>query len=337
MAWLGRKDPLQIIGFQTYGTRDHLYARGRALEDETIDLGQKGMLKLFINSWRRFETDEIRQAPLRLHLSDGRSFEMQTDSHGYFLLDQTVGNLAPLVNKEGWLNYEISFDFQMKTRNRVVGNNRFPGSLLIPDGQTSYGVITDIDDTILHTGVTSYMKWQVIANTLFKRADRRIPLQGSARLYHMLHRGRGGKETNPVFYVSHSPWNLYRYLEFFLDNHGFPKGPLLLRSMASVLGRRVEGHIPHKEHEILNILRTYPEKPFILIGDSGERDADIYLQVARRHPGRILAIYLRSVRHRKKMRRVRELIEAETTVPVLLVDHSDEVLAHARGMGLVSF
>ena len=337
MAWLGRKDPLQIIGFQTYGTRDHLYARGRALEDETIDLGQKGMLKLFINSWRRFETDEIREAPLRLHLSDGRSFEMQTDSHGYFLLDQTVGNLAPLVNKEGWLNYEISFDFQMKTRNRVVGNNRFPGSLLIPDGQTSYGVITDIDDTILHTGVTSYMKWQVIANTLFKRADRRIPLQGSARLYHLLHRGRGGKETNPVFYVSHSPWNLYRYLEFFLHNHGFPKGPLLLRSMASVLGRRVEGHIPHKEHEILNILRTYPEKPFILIGDSGERDADIYLQVARRHPGRILAIYLRSVRHRKKMRRVRELIEAETTVPVLLVDHSDEVLAHARGMGLVSF
>lgn len=335
MAWFGRKDPLQIIGFQTYGTRDHLYARGRALEDETIDLGQKGMLQLFINSWRRFETDEIRQAPLRLHLSDGRSFQIQTDTHGYFLLDETVGNLAPLVSEGGWLPYEISFDFKQKTRHTVLGNNRFPGSLLIPDGQASFGVITDIDDTILHTGVTSYMKWQVIANTLFKGADRRIPLQGSARLYHMLHRGRGRREANPIFYVSHSPWNLYRYLEFFLHNHGFPKGPILLRSMATVLGRKVEGHIPHKEHEILNILRTYAEKPFILIGDSGERDADIYLQIARRHPGRILAIYLRSVRHRKKMQRVRALIQAETSVPVVLVDHSDEVLAHARGMGLV--
>jgi phosphatidate phosphatase APP1 len=335
MAWFGRKDPLQIIGFQTYGTRDHLYARGRALEDETIDLAQKGTFQLLLNSWRRFETDEIRQAPLRLHLSDNRSFEMQTDSHGYFLLDETVGNLGPLANQEGWLPYEISFDFRKKTRHTILGNNRFPGSLLIPDGNTSFGVITDIDDTILHTGVTSYMKWQVIANTLFKRADRRIPLQGSARLYHMLHRGRSGREANPVFYVSHSPWNLYRYLEFFLHNHGFPKGPILLRSMASVLGRTVEGHIPHKEHEILNILRTYPDKPFVLIGDSGERDADIYLQVARTHPGRILAIYLRSVRHRKKMQRVRTLIQTETTVPVLLVDHSDEVLAHARTLGLV--
>jgi phosphatidate phosphatase APP1 len=179
------------------------------------------------------------------------------------------------------------------------------------------------------------MKWQVIANTLFKRADRRIPLQGSAALYHRLHRGKNGRENNPVFYVSHSPWNLYRYLEFFLHNHNFPKGPLLLRSMASVLGRTVAGHIPHKEHEILNILKTYPEKSFILIGDSGEKDADIYLQVARQQPGRILAIYLRSVRHRKKMQRVRRLIGEEQTVPVVLVDHSDEVLEHARKMGFV--
>ena len=105
--------------------------------------------------------------------------------------------------------------------------------------------------------------------------------------------------------------------------------------MASVLGRTVAGHIPHKEHEILNILKTYPEKSFILIGDSGEKDADIYLQVARQQPGRILAIYLRSVRHRKKMQRVRRLIGEEQTVPVVLVDHSDEVLEHARKMGFV--
>ena len=63
MAWFGRKDPLQIIGFQTYGTPDHIYARGRALEDETIDLAQKGTIQLLLNSWKRFETDEIRHRP----------------------------------------------------------------------------------------------------------------------------------------------------------------------------------------------------------------------------------------------------------------------------------
>jgi phosphatidate phosphatase APP1 len=334
MAWFGRKDPLQIIGFQTYGTPDHIYARGRALEDETIDLAQKGTIQLLLNSWRRFETDEIRHAPLCLHLADGRTMELTTDDHGYFVLDQTVGGLGPLVNEENWLAYEISFDLK-DTRHEILGRNRFQGSLLIPKEDVSYGVITDIDDTILHTGVTSYMKWQVIANTLFKRAERRIPFQGAAELYHQLHRGKSGLEANPVFYVSHSPWNLYRYLEFFLSTNDFPKGPILLRSMASVLGRAADGHIPHKEHEIANILKTYPQMKFILIGDSGEKDADIYLKIARGNPGRIRAIYLRSVRHRSRMERVRKLTEQVTDIPVLVVDRSEEVLVHAREMGFL--
>ena len=334
MAWFGKQDPLQIIGFQTYGTHEHLYVRGRALEDEVINLAHRGTLNLFLNSWKRFETDEIRHTPLRLHLPDGRSLQMTTDSHGYFLLDRTVGNLSPMTDAEGWLPYTISFELDRPTR-RILNENRFPGRLLIPSGHASFGVISDIDDTILHTGVTSYMKWQVIANTLFKRPDRRLPLQGAADLYRQLHGGRSGMEANPIFYVSHSPWNLYRYLEFFLHKHAFPKGPILLRSMAGVLGRTVKGHIPHKEHEILNILRTYPNKSFILIGDSGERDADIYLDVARLHPGRILAIYLRSVRHRRRMNRVRNLIQQETDIPVIMVDRSEEVVEHARSMGFV--
>ena len=334
MSWFGRKDPLQIIGFQTYGTLDRIYARGRALEDETIDLAQKGTIQLLLNSWKRFETDEIRHAPLAMHLSDGRVMNMTTDSHGYFLLDQKVEDLGRLVNKENWLKYEVSFEME-KTPHEILGSNRFPGSLLIPAEEVSYGVITDIDDTVLHTGVTSYMKWQVIANTLFKRADRRIPLQGAAELYHQLHRGKSGLEANPVFYVSHSPWNLYRYLEFFLSTNNFPKGPILLRSMASVLGRAADGHIPHKEHEIGNILNTYPKMNFILIGDSGEKDADIYLKIAKDYPGRIRAIYLRSVRRRSRMDRVRKLTEQVTDVPILVVDRSEEVAQHAKQMGFI--
>jgi phosphatidate phosphatase APP1 len=105
--------------------------------------------------------------------------------------------------------------------------------------------------------------------------------------------------------------------------------------MASVLGRSVEGHIPHKEYEIQNILKTYPKMRFILVGDSGEKDADIYLKIAREYPGRIRAIYLRSVKHRSRMQRVRKLTSQETEVPVLIVDRSEEVAEHARGMGLI--
>ena len=65
-----KKDPLQIIPFKTYGTSSHLYFRGRALEDENIDLESEGLLKVFLNSWKRFETDEIRHAELVIRLSN---------------------------------------------------------------------------------------------------------------------------------------------------------------------------------------------------------------------------------------------------------------------------
>ena len=334
MGWLGRIDPLQIVAFASYGTARKFYARGRALEDEAIDLAQKGTVPLLLNSWKRFETDEIRDAQLELCLPDGLSFEVRTDSDGYFLLDCSVGGLDALANEEGWVHYEVSFR-EETLRRPILRENRFPGAILIPPATAEYGIITDIDDTILHTGVTSYLKWRVIANTLFKRAESRIPLHGAPELYHRLHRGRSGKAANPVFYVSHSPWNLYRYLEFFLSRNRFPKGPILLRSMASVLGRTKKGSVPHKHHEIVQILKTYPDLPFLLIGDSGEKDADIYLDLARAYPGRILAIYLRSVRHPGRMRRVRRLLGGAREVPALLVDHSEEVARHAESLGIL--
>lgn len=333
MGWLGRKDPLQILAFRSYGTPTHLYARGRALEDEAIDLAQKGTLSLLISSWKRFETDEVRNTPLKLTLPDGRGFDLRTDGDGYYLLDQAVDGLGALADEEGWVPYTVAYDPEGLSR-PILRENRFEGRLLVPPESAAYGVVTDIDDTILHTGVTSYLKWQVIANTLFKRAESRIPLHGAPELYHRLHAGAGGQARNPIFYVSHSPWNLYRYLEYFLSRNAFPAGPILLRSMASFLSRR-RGGAPHKQHEIENILKTYRDLPFILIGDSGERDADIYLELARRFPGRIRAIYLRSVRHGGRMRRVRNLIAGEQQVPVCLVHQSEEVLEHARGLGLL--
>ena len=156
--------------------------------------------------------------------------------------------------------------------------------MLIPSTEASFGVISDIDDTILHTGVVSSLKWKVAINTIFTRATKRLALEGAADFYHKLHRGKTGKESNPIFYVSHSPWNLYRYLELFLKTNNFPKGPILLRSMSSFKARnRTEG-VPQKQKEILNILKTYPKLSFILIGDSGEKDGDIYQEIASQFP-----------------------------------------------------
>ncbi len=339
---LFKKDPLQIIVFQSYGTASHLYVRGRALEDESIDLEGKHPLKLLINAYKRFETDEIRHATLVLKLPNGKIFEVITDDKGYFLLEAQVKGLDVLANAEGWLAFEVAYkDFRSE---RIIQlENRFPGEMLIPclssstdSGTVSFGVVSDIDDTILHTGLVSTLKWRVIYNTFLKRASKRIPLEGAAEFYRHLHLGKSGREANPIFYVSHSPWNLYRYLEFFLKKNDFPKGPILLREFADFRNRKKNGEKPQKQHEILNIIKTYPQLKLILIGDSGEHDADIYLEIAERHPDRILAIYLRSVKHKKKMLRVKGLYADYKTTPVLLVDSSKEAIEHARQNGFIA-
>lgn len=334
MSWL-KKDPLQIIAFQGYGTDTHFYARGRALEDESIDLENQNTWHLIINTWKRFETDEIKNVGVNIKLPNGKILKGQTDRDGYYKVEANLDELAKLANDEGWLPFELSYS-DVNIKRTIQNDNRFPGEILIPSTKAQFGVASDIDDTILHTGVVSTLKWKVIYNSVFKHAKNRIPLEGAADFYHKLHRGASGKNANPIFYVSHSPWNLYRYLELFLKQNKFPKGPILLRSMSNLLKRKKQDEKPQKQKEILNLLKTYPNLPFILIGDSGEQDPDIYMEIAEEFPDRILAIYLRSVKHKKRMLRVKGLIENYKTTEVLLVESSGQATKHAKEHGFIS-
>ncbi len=333
LSWF-KKDPLQIIAFQSYGTHSHFHIRGRALEDEIIDLTHKSYFNLLLNSWKRFESDEIKGALLSIELPDNRIFNVTTDSHGYYRLDQAIAGLDKLANAEGWLVYEVSYTEAHPGRT-IQKDNKFLGEILIPSSRATFGVISDIDDTILHTGVVSSMKWQVIYNTIFRPAGRRVPLKGAADFYNKLHDGKKGNEANPIFYVSHSPWNLYRYLEFFLIENNFPKGPILLRSFRNILRRKAKGEKPQKQKEIMSILATYPNLPFILIGDSGEKDPVIYMEIANQIPDRIKAIYLRGVDSKTKILGVRNLLKNYKTTPALLVEDGEQALQHARENGFI--
>src|SRR5690554_1067408 len=126
-----KKDPLQIIPFRSYGTPNHLYVKGRAIEDKGIDLTKTGFFSLLRNSWKRFETDKVKNAKLTLSLPDGRNIKTNTDSQGYFLIDEMVNNLLPLTDKESWLHYFISFDNKVGRR-KFQENNKFKGEILIP-------------------------------------------------------------------------------------------------------------------------------------------------------------------------------------------------------------
>ncbi|MGA1225861.1 MAG: App1 family protein [Tamlana sp.] len=329
-----KKDPLQIIAFQTYGTSNHLYLRGRAIEDENINLELKGALKLFFNAWKRFETNEIKNTKIRVKVGKEHFFFSETDDRGYFLFDEQIENLDNYKNDEGWIDLEFSYHSE-RLKRPIQSNNKFSGKMLIPSKNAKFGVISDIDDTILHTGLVSVLKWRVIFNTFLTSAGKRIPTDGAPQFYNLLHKGKSCNESNPIFYVSHSPWNLYRYLEYFLKKNNFPKGPIILRNFPKPFLKKSNDGIPQKQKEIINLLSAYPDLKFILIGDSGEYDPYIYMNLAINNPGRILAIYLINVNHKRKMQRVKTLYKNYKTTPVLLVDSSKEAINHAKEHGFI--
>ena len=206
------------------------------------------------------------------------------------------------------------------------------GHALVPHG-AGFGVISDLDDTVVRSSATNVLKmaWIVVRNN----AHTRLPFEGVAAFYRALHRGDDEESSNPIFYVSSSPWNIYDVLEDFLDVHGVPPGPLFLKDWSpTVLGKPQD----HKLGVIRRLLDTYPDLPFVLIGDSGEEDPEIYLQTVRERPGRIRAVYIRDVASAERDAEVRTLADEARKLGTEMVAVPDTVAAaeHAASIGLVA-
>lgn len=329
-------DNVLITPYRSYGTKNHLYLLGRALDDIPLKIVEnQSFINTLKNTYKQFDSYEIPEAKIDLEIPDLLQLKTVSDCEGYFLFEHTSEkDLSLKANEEGWVTVNLLF---RKSEDSTPSEERkfFQGEFLIPEEKAEYGVISDIDDTILHTGVTSFLKWKLLKNSLLTNTYKRIPFKGAASFYQKLHLGKKGENKNPMFYISNSPWNMYQYLKLFLDYNKFPKGPVLLRNFRTPFDRSLKPEKPHKQKEIINILKTYPNLSFILIGDSGEHDASIYTEIAEKYPDRILSIYLRSVNHKRQMKRIKSIVSEFETTPILMVDDSKAAEDHARKMGFI--
>ena len=175
------------------------------------------------------------------------------------------------------------------------------------------------------------MAWIVVRNN----AHTRLPFEGVGAFYEALRRGKEGDAFNPIFYVSSSPWNIYDMLVDFLNVHGVPHGPLFLKDWSlGVLGK----HRDYKLGVIRHLLDTYEDLPFVLIGDSGEEDPEIYLQTIREHPGRIRAVYIRDVTSAERDAEVRAIADEARKLGTEMVAVPDTAAAaeHAASVDLIA-
>jgi len=324
-----KEQPVIAFTYRGYGQPNHIWLRGRILRDRgIITTIQDSRWRTLVNNYKRFGSKEIPNA--RLLISVGKNeFELHTDAEGYFKLATKLD--TPLSQSDA--NWRKAGVHVIEIPERKV-DKHFTAEYMIPPPHARFGVISDIDDTVLKTDVTSILKLKVLYHTLFKNAAKRKAFVEASAFYRSLAYGTQEQDGNPVFYVSNSPWNLYDLLEEFLDLNHLPKGPILLRDFGLPYEERGAGYLGHKHESILQILNTYPDLPFILIGDSGEKDAFIYQAVAEAYPGRIAAIYIRDVRSGRRRRRVHRLIE-ETGADIKLIENYAQAAEHAASRDLL--
>jgi phosphatidate phosphatase APP1 len=328
----GRLGPLQVVAYRGYGTAALAHVRGRVLEASVLErsLPHDSRLRSFRRMLRRFNSREVPEATVSARWGP-LQVTGSTDDEGYFelrMLPQLEARSETPAAARGWnaVGAEV-----VDCPGRGFVPARAVADILIPGDAAELGIISDIDDTVLQSHVTQKLKmiWVTLSGSAFTR----MPFEGTSQLYRALSEGASGHADNPVFYVSKSPWNLYDFLVDFMDHHQLPRGPLLLRD----IGLREAPPLDHKTEAVQRLFDTYPDLPFVLIGDSGERDPDIYLATAARYPGRVRAIYIRDLGGKHGSAGRAEALCAQARAlgtEMLWVEHASQALAHARARGL---
>ena len=194
--------------------------------------------------------------------------------------------------------------------------------LLQPSGVS---IISDIDDTLKHSYVAC--KRTLLANT-FLRPFETIP--GMAALF------RGWAAQGAAFhYVSSSPWQLYEHLAEHLAEEGFPAGTFHLRAFRlrdHLLRRILMLRRSGKAGGIRTLIKTYPQRQFVLVGDSGEHDPEIYGAMARRFPRQIAGIYIRQLAGPgNSSRRYARAFRGVASPLVRLFRDAEEIMDHPAG------
>jgi len=275
-----------------YTTPTALVARGRVLAPKTQAAREaaRGRLGNIRNVLSLFNTRELPGVRVRIGGQDAVS-----DKEGYVRVELP----KPAESPENGL-HRVPFGFP--------DHDAPDGEVLIRASNTNaqFGIISDIDDTVLKTEAWSLKR--NIVNSLTGSEDSRIVFPDAKVLLDDLVAG-----ANPLFFVSSSPWNLYGFLQRVFARNGLPHAPKFLRDFGIGEGQLVTGtHGDHKGEAIDTILAARPELPFLLIGDTGQHDADVYADARERHGGRVRGVILRlagplDAEDAKAMERLRSL------------------------------
>lgn len=270
----------EIIFYSGYGDARKTVMEGRIQTQRKTKktTSEDGTLRNLKHNTRLFLNDEHKHTPLNLSLGEQR-WETLTDDEGYFRVEtSSPPQLAP-----GW--------HEVKTES---GNTTGSGQTLIVPPENQLGLISDLDDTILVSEVTS--KRRLLGNSFLKNPAQRQAVPGIAQLYTQVRQNNPYPEATPLFYLSASPRQLHRAIVEFLTINNFPQGILITRRVGvDKASDSLLDTFSYKTRRIEEIFARLPQVRFILAGDDGEKDPEIYDWIRKQYPERVEAIWIRRV------------------------------------------
>lgn len=258
-----------ITGYWGYGDKDKVRIFGRVVMHSPFHTSSETR-----RGFRQFFTIQVDDHPVTIHAGK-RTVETRTNDGGYIDFPIRDHGLEP-----GWHTVRIDAE---------NAEPAFAEVQILRPG-TRFGLISDIDDTVMVTMlpralIAAYNSWYLRTNT-------RKPVPGMSEFYAQL---REDHPDLPVFYLSTGAWNTFPALVEFLERHRLPKGPMLLTDWGPTQTSLFRSGKEHKRVQLRNLIIDFPDITWILVGDDGQHDPFIYGDIATEHPARIAAISIRQL------------------------------------------
>lgn len=329
LGWLGIP---KILPYIAYGNEEKIVITGAVVEDKGLSNPgkQNSLLSNMIAMIKRYSGDELAGVQVMIEYK-GYKKTLLTNEKGIF--HTVIPNKTKYSPDNEWQSIRYTLVDKVK---EDQGNIEASGDLQILNPKASFIVVSDIDDTVLVSHSTSFFR--KLRLMLFKNALTRMPLEGVPLFYRYLVKS-DENGTRPIFYVSGSEWNLYDLLIDFFNYREIPKGPLMLSEYKTKLFRiwRSGSKLNHKQIKLKELFELFYEKSFILIGDSGQKDPEIYLRILEMFPSRIKAIYIRYAGRKKRNKRLDRLSgqSAKLGAEMVIVHSTKEAVEHAIKKGFI--
>jgi phosphatidate phosphatase APP1 len=226
-----------------------------------------------VRGWRSFATLPVAHEVVVVDVGD-RRHEARTDRGGY------IDVVVEASFEPGWRSVRLHREGAVPVA--------APVRVLAPDMRL--GVVSDIDDTVMVTALPRPLlaAW----NTFVLAEHARSPVPGMAVLYERLVTAH---PDAPVFYLSTGAWNVAPTLTRFLSRNLYPPGPLLLTDWGPTTDRWFRSGQAHKRATLERLAAEFPDVRWLLIGDDGQHDQEIYGDFAASHPDNVAAVAIRQL------------------------------------------